>query len=379
MIDKDGSSLLFWSKLLFYLVLLSGCHSRPELSGKDIVFLWKEGRATGIAVALSRLDAGPIDPPATLLRVRLAGPGEQPATGGQAIGGQAIAGQYTTGQDTLVFQPLIPFTRGLSYDVLVRGQVITRIDIPVDTAVPRLVGLFPDQDTLPENLLKIHLVFSRPMAENHSIRYVRLLDARGDTLSHIFLDLPTELWNEEGTELTLWLDPGRIKRGLIPNQQWGPPLVKGRRYRLVVLSEWKDVEGVALDRSFVRDFIAGSRDTISPSPQNWKMIIPEKNTTHPLVVNCGEALDHALLKHAFLVVDSVRDPVKGSMEIDDRQRGCRFVPSDPWSKGRYELLIEGRLEDLAGNNLNRLFDVDLRARHVRRPTRDVFEREWRIE
>ena len=39
-----------------------------------------------------------------------------------------------------------------------------------------------------------------------------------------FLDLQPELWNAEGTVLTLWLDPGRIKRDLIPNKELGIPL-----------------------------------------------------------------------------------------------------------------------------------------------------------
>jgi len=30
-----------------------------------------------------------------------------------------------------------------------------------------------------------------------------------------------------------------------------------------------------------------------------------------------------------------------------------------WNKGNYKLLIEAKLEDLAGNNLNRLFDTDI--------------------
>ena len=38
-------------------------------------------------------------------------------------------------------------------------------------------------------------------------------------MKSIFLELENELWNPEHTQLTLWLDPGRIKRDLIPNQR----------------------------------------------------------------------------------------------------------------------------------------------------------------
>jgi hypothetical protein len=36
-----------------------------------------------------------------------------------------------------------------------------------------------------------------------------------------------------------------------------------------------------------------------------------------------------------------------------------FVPPVAWKRGTYILETESRLEDMAGNNLNRLFDVDL--------------------
>ena len=37
----------------------------------------------------------------------------------------------------------------------------------------------------------------------------------------------------------------------------------------------------------------------------------------------------------------------------------RFYPAEPWNTGNYMIEVEGRLEDLAGNNLNRLFEKDL--------------------
>ena len=38
-----------------------------------------------------------------------------------------------------------------------------------------------------------------------------------------------------------------------------------------------------------------------------------------------------------------------------------FKPDLDWKVGDYELLIDSKLEDLAGNNLNHLFDKDLLA------------------
>ena len=47
--------------------------------------------------------------------------------------------------------------------------------------------------------------------------------------------------------------------------------------------------------------------------------------------------------------------------------------------GTYKLLIEGYLEDLAGNYLDRLFDADLRNVSKSRETKKIFERECQIK
>jgi hypothetical protein len=39
-----------------------------------------------------------------------------------------------------------------------------------------------------------------------------------------------------------------------------------------------------------------------------------------------------------------------------------FVPSQPWRADRYEIVVDPRLEDLAGNSLAWLFDEDLAAK-----------------
>jgi hypothetical protein len=51
--------------------------------------------------------------------------------------------------------------------------------------------------------------------------------------------------------------------------------------------------------------------------------------------------------------------VAGHASIGREERSWRFVPSAPWIAGGYSLLVDPRLEDLAGNSLLRLFDRDL--------------------
>lgn len=368
MIRKEWSSLLLYGKLLFYSLLLFSCRQKKDISKTDITILWDNGRARGIAIPLMLIDGGLDNSYNEKLSVKLAGHGIQPD----------IAGERPVENGNLIFKPLIPFTRGLHYDVFLKQKLLAEIEIPRDTAVPKLISIYPTQDTVPENLLKIYLVFSSPMVQGHSLQYIKLTSEKGDSLPGSFLYLQQELWNEEGTELTVWFDPGRIKRDLIPNKLLGPPLVAGKNYKLIISGDWRNTNETSLGNSSAKKFIAASRDSISPLVDHWKIRVPEKNTNHPLQINFGEPLDYALLKHAIKVVDSSGKTMKGTISITGDQRGYFFTPEKIWSPGNYKILVEGRLEDLAGNNLNRLFDEDLMLHGKHISTKENYERAWRI-
>ena len=361
-------SLHSFCKLIFFslLVLHAGCHQKKDTSSKDIAILWKDGRATGLSIPKHILKN--ISEDSFQIQVRLVKPGEQPA----------IAGDYIIHRDEYIFEPLIPFTKGMRYEVLVQNQILAEVEIPRDTAVPRLLSIYPSQDTVPENLLKIYLVFSRPMLEGYSSQYIKLRDHKGDSLPNTFLNIQPELWNTESTILTVWLDPGRIKRDLQPNRLQGPPLITGEQYKLMISAEWPDKEGTLLMQAYTKNFVASVRDTVSPSPEMWKLIVPKNGTTQPLEVDLGEPLDYVLLLNTIWLIDSNGNIVDGSAHIDNEEMKYRFTPVKPWSRGSYKLKIEARLEDLAGNNLNRLFDLDLSSAVALQPAKKVFEKEWRI-
>jgi hypothetical protein len=50
--------------------------------------------------------------------------------------------------------------------------------------------------------------------------------------------------------------------------------------------------------------------------------------------------------------------VAGEVEVLAGARGWRFRPREPWHAGVYAVVIDTALEDLAGNSLRRLFDVE---------------------
>jgi hypothetical protein len=198
-------------------------------------------------------------------------------------------------------------------------------------------------------------------------------------LRSTFLELHPELWNQEGTILTLWLDPGRIKRDLQPNKLLGPPLVNGEQYEIIVSGKWPDVQGATLGKSYNKKMVATKRDSLSPSPSHWKLNLPRAGTNEPLGINIGEPLDYMLLQNSITLVDSAGTSVSGVIQISYGEKNFNFIPSTLWLQGQYRLQIASKLEDLSGNNLNRPFDRDLSRSAGNDSSKDFVELEWRID
>lgn len=357
---RNGRSLLF-----FVVVLLTACQ-QPQPT--EMAILWHNKRATGLSIPQRFVASVPADSLDRLLTVRLAGKQT------------AMLGQYRSTADALVFEPLVPFTRGLRYTVWLRGKKLGEMIIPaVETGdKPTLLAIYPTQDSLPDNLLKVYLHFSRSMREGQSLRYVTLLKNNTDTLPGVFLDLQPELWNADRTLLTLWLDPGRIKRDLQPNQRLGAPLQSGERYTLVISGAWPDEQGAVLGQALTKSFLAVRRDSLSPRPAQWTIRPPEPGSRQRLRVDFGEALDYSLLTETLHVLDEAGKPMPGTWQPGEEEKQGWFMPATPWQSGRYLLRIDGRLEDLAGNNLNRPFDRDITRQADAHPNRSFIERPFRV-
>ena len=313
---------------------------------------WKNNQATGIQVPKKLLPAIIEDSLGQWVKIKLAN-----GDGGNMIG------SYRSSSDVILFSPLIPLSRGLSYEIYYRDKPVGSVRIPDAAASepPRLVSIHPSSDELPENLLKFYLEFSTKMREGQARKNVVLLDEKNDTLPDIFLDLKPELWNEEGNTLTIWLDPGRIKRDLIPNQRLGKPLKQGKRYTLAVLKSWQDAEGRPLAESYKKNFTVTARDSVCPDIESWHLGLPQANTRQALQISLNEALDYFLLLETISVVDPNKNIVPGTFNITASETMVAFTPANDWRAGTYQLLVAGYLEDLAGNNLKRPFDRDLQA------------------
>jgi hypothetical protein len=341
------SRLCHSRNLLFFVVWLSpGCRQEQ----KDITIVWENDKAKAINFPLKWTEGIAKDSVGKYIQVRLLNDTTR----------TAILGDYII-KDAVVFEPLLPFARGSTYAIFVKDKKLAEFPIPaVDTGdAPRIVASYPQLDTVPENLLKIYIQFSHPMMESRSANFVRLVKNGTDTLHDAFLDLQPELWNEDRTVITIWLDPGRIKRDLQPNLKLGAPLRQSEKYRLIVSKQWKDTEGRELEKEHTWSFVTTLRDSISPDVDKWKMQLPKALSKEPLLIHMNESMDHFLLMESLQVTDKNGATVKGAFSHPVKDRMASFTPDEPWMSGNYTLRIASKLEDLSGNNLNRPFERDL--------------------
>jgi len=349
-------------RILFLIFFFIGCTSDNKES--TISIRWENNKATGIIIPTSLLKESTNFQ--DRLTIQLIQPGER----------SAILGEFKTENDLVIFESLVPLSRGLRYEILLDNNPIAEIEVPKsESDAPELLAIYPSQDTVPENLLKMYFQFSQPMVEDRSLSFITILN-NNDTLHGTFLDLKPELWNKEGTVLTLWLDPGRIKRDLIPNKELGNPLKAHEKYTLHVASDWISKEGVPMLISFSKTFVAASRDEQIPTPDQWSLIVPSSGTTESLKVDLKESLDYSLLMESIQVIDEEKNSVLGKIQLANEESTFLFTPDHAWKAGNYSLFIEPRLEDLAGNNLNRPFDRDVTVK--KKEDQEVFQRIFTI-
>jgi hypothetical protein len=297
-----------------------------------------------------------------LLTVHVAGRPESPLFGDCRIEGRR-----------LVFSPRYPFRPGLSYTARFHqsrlgGQVgglewaveeTFAIPAPPPGPPARVVRVTPTGDVLPENQLKFYLYFSAPMSRGEAYSRVHLREAGGKEVGLPFLELGEELWDASGTRITLFFDPGRIKRELLPREQVGPSLEAGKAYELVIDREWPDAGGRPLEAGHRKAFRVVAPDERQPDPARWALSPPRAGSKDPLDVRFDEPLDHAMLGRVLKVLGPAGAAVPGRVEIDAGETRWRFHPEGPWAAGTHGLRVDALLEDLAGNSILKPFEVDV--------------------
>lgn len=224
------------------------------------------------------------------------------------------------------------------------------------TEAAQVSAVYPTADTLPENLLRFYIYFSKPMRHEYVQSHVYLADEKGNKLQGVFLDNKFDLWSPDSTRLTLLFDPGRVKTGLVAHQAMGRALKPGKAYQLVIEASTIDAEGCSMVTSFRKHFKATEADYETPDVNKWKINHPSEGTREALIVDLDGLMDHVSMAYRIRVKDATGQMVAGSIELSMHEQRWLFTPEQPWNQSPYQLQVDPVLEDVAGNRTSGLFD-----------------------
>ena len=280
--------------------------------------------------------------------------------------GPPVAGQYVLKGRTLRFAPTFPLEAGRTYQVrLDLRRLDDAASAPIEARLttapaagppPHVVAIYPSGPTAPQNLLRLYLQFSAPMSPaSHGV--LTLLDGRGQALKEPFLPLGYELWSPDHTRLTVLVDPGRVKRGILHDAV----LRANGRYTLVVGGDWRDAEGRPLASGLSHSFVAGPPERRAIDLAAWRTTSPQAGTREPLKLAFDRPLDRALLSSALGVSTSLGERIDGRAAIEPGETNWSFTPTKPWGAQAYQVVAQPWLEDPAGNRPGRPFERQLRT------------------
>ncbi len=284
---------------------------------------------------------------------------------------QPLAGRFTINEDSICFIPRFPFLDGTSYSLVVYSGLVGGsagelevwpIQRPARAGAPTtgVVAIYPTAEELPVNQLKFYVHFSSPMSEGWTARAVHARRAdNNEPLDGVFLAMEPELWDPQRRRLTLLLDPGRIKRGLAPHEEASYPLTEGVPVLIRIDAEFRDAAGQPLRTAAEQRYNVEPAVRVRVNPADWRFHYPAAGSKSPLTVEFDRPLDHALLEHSLEVDNAAGVPVVGRGSVGPGELSWRFEPQSPWEEGQYVVVVDPRLEDLAGNSLTRVFDRDL--------------------
>lgn len=232
----------------------------------------------------------------------------------------------------------------------VLGMVVSLAFGPA-AAAPEVVQIDPASQSIPENVLRMHVRFSEPMREGYFSDHIELVDLEtGAVIPRAFYDSFYELWSKDHRRLTLLVDPGRVKTELQAHDEMGRAFANGRRYELRVLPQWKTMSGEELAQPFAWQFMVEPEIRTAMSPDAWQIEAAAGQVT----IAFDRVVDlHSLNAH-MRVLDASVAPIMEEWTLDPSGR-VATVRFDP-QRIPTQIALRHRFEDVAGNTVAAAFD-----------------------
>jgi hypothetical protein len=279
-----------------------------------------------------------------------------------------LLGEYRIELGHVTYQSRFPIQPGITYRAQYEDTVatFTKPDEKADDEQYAVSRVYPTESELPANLLKFYIEFTGPMSRGYGYQFIKLFDQDGNEVVDPFPAIGVELWDPNQTQFTLLLDPGRIKRGIEINESMGLPLEPGKSYRLVVDGAWPDAKNRPMGTSHFKEFRVLEPDHGTPDVREWLVNKPPQNTSEPIHVEFNEPMDFSLAETMVWIEDVSGNILEGNVELSEKETRWTLTPSDhTWMPGKYAVHVHSRYEDLAGNQIEKPFEVDVESQPAR--------------
>ena len=221
---------------------------------------------------------------------------------------------------------------------------------------PAVINIYPVSDSIPVNILRFYIEFSQPMQEMGILDHIRLIREDGKNITGVFFENQYELWNQDRTQVTLIVDPGRVKTGLMAHNLLGRAFDEGVTYYLEVDSLLLSFHNEEMNSRFIKKFIAICEDTTAPDLSHWFLSSPHANTKDIYTIRFNDKIDHISAQTLIKIIDNKGMGIEGEITLGNDQSVWIFKPKQNWHGGTYKLIVNSRLEDIAANTLNGVFD-----------------------
>jgi len=116
---------------------------------------------------------------------------------------------------------------------------------------------------------------------------------------------------------------------------------------------------VPLKATYRKQFKVSAPDRTPLDPKTWQVKAPAAGTATALTVAFPKAMDHALAQRLIWVTGPDKQRVAGNVTLQNQEQRWLFTPEKAWSPGTYQLQALTTIEDLAGNNIGKAFEVDI--------------------
>jgi hypothetical protein len=213
-----------------------------------------------------------------------------------------------------------------------------------------MIRISPEAMVLPANTLRFYINFSRPGEAHFNRDGLQLLNEEGQVVPDPFLVFSQELWSRDGRRLTVFMEPGRIKRGMGEDPSHEPAFIVGQAYSLVL---------TALGHTACHTFRVSDPILEPIDETNWRIVLPNAGSLDPAIVHFDRVMDAALCEDEIRILTAFGEVVHTSVSLAPDGTTMQFIPNQPWSAGEHSLVVSNRFEDVCGNRLGEALDHDL--------------------